>query len=117
MNSVHFKFENEILSFDLSNNFLFHKTINDFNSNSDLGFKKAELTFESYDGLTKLTFIPDDTMLAPHPHGFTFNQYRKNFGIIPFNEISRPHKLYFSPLGKITVLVFFHALIQLLYLL
>jgi hypothetical protein len=99
MNSVHFKFENEILSFDLSDFFLFEETINDFNSNSNLGFKKAELTFESYDGSMKLTFIPDNTKLAPHPHGFTFNQYRNNFGIIPFNDISRPHKLYFSPLG------------------
>jgi hypothetical protein len=117
MNSVHFKFENEILSFSWSNFFRFHRTITGYNSNAKLGFKKSELTIESYDGSMKLTFIPDDTMLAPHPHGFTFDQYDVNFGVIPFNDISKPHKLYFSPFGKITVLFVFHTLIQLLYLL
>jgi hypothetical protein len=101
MNSVHFKFENEILSFDWNNFFLFDETITACNSNAKLGFKKSELTLESYDGSMKLRFIPDNTKLAPHPHGFTFNQYRKNFGVIPFNDISKPHKLYFSPFGKI----------------
>lgn len=105
MNSVHFEFGNEILTFTTSNCWDFKSIIATKNQNSSLGLKKSELTFESSDGATKLTFIPDDTALVLNDtrDGFTFRQYFVNFGLIKFNDISNPHKLYFSSFSKVTV--------------